>query len=87
MATRADCAKCNGCALVNLIEYCFEKGTGMTDVEDVRLHEQALMFFSCIEGNVSAENRMRLIMRNIIANRGTFDPSKQPKRLPRSTKK
>lgn len=79
---------------LKLIELAFESGTGgYTSESD--LEQDAESFFGefdivdekgkvLVEGvdsgiNVSDSDRMRLIMENIIANKGRFDPTKRPR--------
>lgn len=66
---------------LHLIEVCFEQGNGAGNVGGTQL-DQALAFFGENEDGydpeVEAAVRMRLIMENIVANKGRFVVTKKP---------
>jgi hypothetical protein len=66
---------------LNLIEVCFEQGNGAGNVGS-DAHDQAMVFFGEAEYegdcSASANDRMRLIMENIVANNGKFVVTKKP---------
>jgi hypothetical protein len=73
-------------AQLALIEYAFERGTGYMDEGDGWMAGRASFYLTSDQRNsglafakgVKGTKRMRLIMENIIANKGTFDPSTGP---------
>lgn len=63
---------------INMIETAFESGGGGTFVEDGAKWLACKNYFGQNCEIADPETRMRLIMQNIIVNKGTFDPAMTP---------